>query len=339
MHIEPNSALPAGPKHTLVAPALESLLNRSMLQVEVVAELHRCGSWFLDEPRYHCGLFHLVGVGRCQVESPVLSRALMLEAGDLVIFPHGHPHQLSDRDRSCSDQTSLICGEFRFTGTSQHPLNLALPACMVVRAAEASHPFRELAAMMVSLVHTGCVGRQVLLNKLADTLFTLAICHYADDAGERQGLFASLADPRIARVLQAVYDHPGQGWTMQSMASLACMSRSAFAERFTQLMKMPPIQYVTQWRVSLAEQLLRDRQQSVAGIAQQLGYSSEAAFRRLFKRVSGICPGRIRGESQRCEEDARPSSLGAHIPAMHSDFQSPPPGSRLRYGSASTAMY
>jgi AraC-like DNA-binding protein len=86
---------------------------------------------------------------------------------------------------------------------------------------------------------------------------------------------------------------------MQSMAALACMSRSAFAERFTQLMKVPPIQYLTQWRVSLAEQWLRDRQQSVAGIAQQLGYSSEAAFRRLFKRVSGICPGRIRGESAR----------------------------------------
>ncbi|HEY2622247.1 MAG TPA: helix-turn-helix transcriptional regulator, partial [Dyella sp.] len=88
-------------------------------------------------------------------------------------------------------------------------------------------------------------------------------------------------------------------WTMQSMASLACMSRSAFAERFTQLMKVPPVQYVTQWRVSVAEQLLRDRQQSVAGIAQQLGYSSEAAFRRLFKRVSGICPGRVRAESCR----------------------------------------
>jgi AraC-like DNA-binding protein len=87
---------------------------------------------------------------------------------------------------------------------------------------------------------------------------------------------------------------------MQSMASLACMSRSAFSERFTQLMKVPPVQYVTQWRVSVAEQLLRNRQQSVAGIAQQLGYSSEAAFRRLFKRVSGICPGRIRAESSRC---------------------------------------
>lgn len=73
MSIEPNPSLPAGPRPRLVEPALESLLNRSMLQVQVVAELHRCGSWFADAPRYECGLFHLVGTGRCQVESEELA--------------------------------------------------------------------------------------------------------------------------------------------------------------------------------------------------------------------------------------------------------------------------
>lgn len=299
MIIEPNPSLPPGPRTQLVDPALESLLNRSMLQVQVVAELHRCGSWFADAPRYECGLFHLVGSGRCKVESDEFGEAVTLETGDLVIFPHGAPHRLSGTVDDDLQQTSLICGEFRFTGSTQHPLNLALPACMVIHAANASTPFRQLAATMADVVHADCAGRHVLLNKLADALFTLAICDYARDTGERQGLFASLADPRIARVLQSVHDHPGRAWTMQSMAALACMSRSAFAERFTQLMKQPPIQYVTQWRVSVAEQLLRDRQQSVAGIAQQLGYSSEAAFRRLFKRVSGKCPGRVRGDGMR----------------------------------------
>jgi AraC-like DNA-binding protein len=298
MYVEPNPSLPAGPRPRLVEPALESLLNRSMLQVQVVAELHRCGSWFADAPRYECGLFHLVGTGRCQVESEELGKVVTLETGDLVIFPHGAPHRLSGAAGNDMQQTSLICGEFRFTGSSQHPLKLALPACMVIHAADASAPFRQLASTMAQVVHADCAGRHVLLNKLADALFTLAICDYSRTTDERQGLFASLADPRIARVLQAVHDHPGKAWSMQSMAALACMSRSAFAERFTQLMRQPPIQYVTQWRVSVAEQLLRDRQQSVAGIAQQLGYSSEAAFRRLFKRVSGRCPGRVRGEGR-----------------------------------------
>lgn len=296
MYIEPHPELPDGPPPRLIAPALESLLNQSMLRVDVVAELHRCGSWFLSQPRYSCGLFHLVGAGRCTFECPALGGPVQLEAGDLVVLPQGDAHRLSvdAQDSAHPDRTSFICGELKFLGNAHHPLSHALPACFVTRSQQAGATFRQLSAMMVEMVDAGLAGRQVLLNKLADALFTLAVCDYASRAGEHRGLFAALADPRICKVLHAVHDTPGFSWTMQSLASLACMSRSAFAERFTHLMKMPPMQYVTQWRVTVAEQLLRDRRQSVADIAQQLGYSSEAAFRRLFKRVSGVGPGRVR---------------------------------------------
>jgi len=300
VYIEHNPLLSEMPPPTLVEPALESLLTRSMLRVEVIAELHRCGSWFHEQPRYHCGLFHLIGTGKCRVHCDGLGEALELEAGDLVILPHGDAHSLSVEDgdgrQEAACRTSLICGELHFSGNVQHPLSHALPTCFVVRAKEAGDLFRQLSGMMVGVVGAGLIGRQVLLNKLADTLFALAVCDYARRATERRGVFAALSDARISRVLQAVHEKPGHAWTMQSLASLACMSRSAFAERFTQLMKMPPMQYVTQWRVSIAGQLLRERQQSVACIAEQLGYSSEAAFRRLFKRVSGVCPGRLRAE-------------------------------------------
>ena len=302
VYIEHNSLLSAAPRPTLVEPALESLLTQSMLRVEVIAELHRCGSWFQEQPRYHCGLFHLIGTGRCRVHCSGLDEALDLEVGDLVILPHGDAHRLSVEDgdgdgrQEVSCRTSLICGELHFSGNAQHPLSHALPTCFVVRAKEAGDLFRQLSDMMVGVVGTGLVGRRVLLNKLADTLFALAVCDYAKRATEQRGVFAALADTRISRVLQAVHENPGHGWTMQSLAAHACMSRSAFAERFTQLMKLPPMQYVTQWRVSIARQMLRERRQSVACIAEKLGYSSEAAFRRLFKRVSGVCPGRLRAE-------------------------------------------
>lgn len=291
-----DSATFANPER--VAPALESLLNQSSLRVDVVAEPHRCGSWFHDEPRYACGLFHLVGTGQCQIESAALDHALYLETGDLVVLPHGDPHRLSSvTSMGHPNATSLICGELHFSTHAQHPFNHALPSCFVVRSQEASDAFRQLSTTMVGVASSELTGRQVLLNKLADTLFTLAVCDYASRTTERHGLFAALEDQRICKVLHAVHESPGYLWTMHSMASLSCMSRSAFAERFTQLMKVPPMQYVTQWRVSIAEQLLRDRQLSVAAIAEQLGYSSEAAFRRLFKRVSGINPGKIRAET------------------------------------------
>ncbi|HTC28021.1 AraC family transcriptional regulator [Dyella sp.] len=298
MYIEHTPALASSPRPLPVEPALESLLSQSMLRVDIVAELQYCGSWFMDEPRYDCGLFHLVGTGECLVESPALTEALQLQAGDLVVFPHGDPHRLSATSDDPTSSTSLICGELHFSSNTMHPLSHALPACFVVRAAHADNVFRSLSTMMVDVANSGLAGRQVLLNKLADTLFTLAICDFAQRQTDHRGLFAALADTRICKVLRAVHENPGHAWTMQCMAALACMSRSAFAERFAQLMKVPPMQYVTQWRVSVAERLLRDRQLSVASIAEQLGYSSEAAFRRLFKRVSGVCPGHIRSQDQ-----------------------------------------
>jgi AraC family transcriptional activator of mtrCDE len=295
--IETNPQLAGQSPSLLIEPALESLLSQSMLRIKVIAELHRCGSWFLEEPQYPGGIFHLVGSGQCKAESNALDRVMHLEKGDLILFPQGDPHRLSVRDGAHAkddDHTSFICGEMHFFGNNHHPLNQALPPCFIVRAEEAGETFNQLTSMMVGLVNAGQGGRQILLNKLADALFTLAVCDYAKRSGSRRGLFAAVGDPRISKLLQAVHEHPGGAWTMQSMASIACMSRSAFAERFTQLMQVPPMQYVTQWRVSVAEQLLLDRNQSVACIAEQLGYSSEAVFRRLFKRVSGTRPGQVR---------------------------------------------
>lgn len=294
MYFEPHAAFASEPRPPRLEPALEALLNQSMLQVDVLDELYHCGTRFLDEPRYACGVFHLIGTGQCEVESELLDGALLLEPGDLIVFPHGDPHRLRAAPHSDLRSTGMICGELRFATHAWHPLKHALPGCFVVRAADADALFRNLSAMMIEMVGTGVTARQVLLNKLADTLFTLAICDYAQRHADRRGLFTALTDARICKVLQAVHEHPGHAWTIEAMAELACMSRSAFAERFVQLMQVPPMQYVTQWRVSVAQRLLHDRQLSVGCIAERLGYRSEAAFRRLFKRVSGMCPGRLR---------------------------------------------
>lgn len=294
MYIEHHSTLARQSRYPRVEPALESLLSQSMLRAEVMDDLYHCGTRFIEEPRYPCGVFHLIGAGLCEVEGPALDETLYLQPGDLVVFPHGDPHRLRASPNSDAASTSMICGELHFSSHGQHPLKHALPDCFVVRAEQADALFRNLSAMMIEMASAKLPGRQVLLNKLADTLFTLAVCDYAHRHADRRGLFTALADARICKVLHAVHEHPGRPWTMQAMASLACMSRSAFAERFVQLMKVPPMQYVTQWRVSIAERLLHDRQRSVASIAEQLGYSSEAAFRRLYKRVSGTCPGRVR---------------------------------------------
>jgi transcriptional regulator GlxA family with amidase domain len=131
-------------------------------------------------------------------------------------------------------------------------------------------------------------------NKLADSLFTMAVCEYVRSAGQPRGLLAALTDTRLSKALAAMHQRPGEDWTIQSLAQIAGMSRTAFAELFTETVGAPPIQYLAQWRATEARRLLKNRRFSVAAIAEMLGYRSEAAFRRFFKRVEGVGPGKVR---------------------------------------------
>jgi AraC family transcriptional activator of mtrCDE len=109
---------------------------------------------------------------------------------------------------------------------------------------------------------------------------------------------ATLLDGRIARTLAVIHDRLDEQWTLRSLANVAGMSRSTFALHFSALTGMPPMRYVTSWKVARSKHLLQDRQLSVAKVAEMLGYSSEAAFRKLFKRVEGIGPGQARAAAR-----------------------------------------
>ena len=139
-------------------------------------------------------------------------------------------------------------------------------------------------------------GQQAVRNKLADTLFTLAVCEYVRRSEQPRGLLAALTDTRLARALSAMHERPGEDWTLAELARVAGMSRTAFAELFAQTVGQPPMQYLAGWRAAEARRLLHDRRLSVANIAERLGYRSEAAFRRFFKRLEGIGPGRLRAK-------------------------------------------
>jgi AraC family transcriptional activator of mtrCDE len=104
----------------------------------------------------------------------------------------------------------------------------------------------------------------------------------------------SISNAKIARVLAAIHDRLDEQWTLRSLAAVAGMSRSTFALHFAALMGMPPMRYVASWKVARSKHLLQDRRLSVAKVAEMLGYSSEAAFRKLFKRIEGIGPGQAR---------------------------------------------
>jgi len=118
--------------------------------------------------------------------------------------------------------------------------------------------------------------------------------HHMANVPELTGFLAALKDERIARALAALHRSPGKDWRVDSLAHEAGMSRTVFAERFAALLGRTPMQYLAAWRMHLAEEMLKLRRASVAQVAERLGYQTETAFRRAFKRVRGIGPGDVR---------------------------------------------
>ena len=270
--------------------SLESLLDLSLVHVDIqgadAGEHH-------GPPRQYCGLFHLAGAHPCQVHGASIGAPIRLEPGELLIASFDTHGDLKAIDLQLSGP-SVIRGSLYVTGGWHRQFHDVLPPWFVIRPGDAGDVYRRLANAMIEVSHSSVTGRGVILNKLAEILFTIAMCHYARRSDASPGLFTAFSDRRISKVLNAVHEDPGRCWNVQTMAALACMSRSSFTQRFTQLMKMPPGQYITYWRMQLAERLLQDPRLSVADVAEQVGYASKAAFYRLFKRIQGMCPGEMR---------------------------------------------
>ncbi len=138
-------------------------------------------------------------------------------------------------------------------------------------------------------------GGEAVMTRLADILVIQAIRSWLDgDPAAQKGWFGALRDPHIGRAIAAVHRDPAQVWTVEALAREAAMSRSAFAARFADLVGEPPVRYVARWRMQVAHAALRDDGATVAELADRLGYRSEAAFARAFKRLIGVSPGAVK---------------------------------------------
>jgi AraC family transcriptional activator of mtrCDE len=288
VNVQTGSPLSESPRDAVLA----AVFKAHPLEVSLVESFEYCGHWFENEPPTPQGSFHLIDRGSCWVRCTHLREPLQLQAGDLVVFPRGSAHTLHGRlpdEAPLPDvYSTLICGAFRFSSERQNPLLQALPEVFVVRAEAGGPGFRELAQVLAGSARRPLPGQQALLNKLADSLFVMAVCVYAAQTStDGVGLLAALAEPRLAKALAAMHLQPGAAWRVDALAKVAGMSRTAFSVEFTRRLGRSPFQYLTECRVAEARRLLHDKRLSVAAIAEQLGYQSEAAFRRTFKRVEG----------------------------------------------------
>lgn len=284
---------------------LDGILAAYQLHARITDNMRYCGRWRDWDPQAPPGTawFHLLDQGACWMKVEGIDAPIRLDAGDFVVLARGTAHVLTpveDADGGVrhDSYTTMLCGEFNFESTSGNPVMDGLPEIMHVRGAESGGAYRQLAELLVLEANQGGFGSQAVTDKLADALFVMALRrHLADSSTARRGLFAALADPRLKRALDAMHHQPGKDWTVASLAEVALLSRTSFAERFAEVLEETPYQYLTRWRMAQALKLLRDPRLSVAHVAERLGYQTEAAFRRGFKRVHGYGPGSVRRKS------------------------------------------
>ncbi len=186
--------------------------------------------------------------------------------------------------------TTFACGALRLDGDLFSPLLDTLPSVLVVPAAPGSSLRAAVDALVVELADDR-PGQQTMLDRLLDVVFICILRDQLSRQPQQPGWHAAVTDPALARALGAIHADPACEHTVASLAHAARLSRSAFAQRFTAAVGMPPHTYLTRWRMSLARERLRDTDEPLAAIAREVGYSSPYAFGAAFKRTFGTAPG------------------------------------------------
>jgi transcriptional regulator GlxA family with amidase domain len=192
--------------------------------------------------------------------------------------------------------TSLVAGQFTFGGAaSRNPLLATLPPLLHLPAdAMAASPQLGVVPLILSETATPGPGATIVLARLADLLLIHALRYWLATTGAESCGLRAVADPPIGAALKLMHARLAEPWTVESLASAVAMSRSAFAARFTKLVGEPPLQYLARWRMTKAALLLSTSQESVAAVADQVGYANPVAFTKLFTRLQGVGPGAYR---------------------------------------------
>ena len=272
----------------------------------------------------HLISYHILTGGHCFVrlidEAPI-----EMLPGDVIVFPHGDPNVMSSgRDLRALGVTtsfpdryphtvvlgkggppaaSFVCG---FLGCDHRPFNpllASLPRLLHMRGMSSAW-LDGFARQVTKESQLGRPGAGGVLTRLAELMFIELLRRYLEELPQGQtGWLAGLRDEAVGRVLALVHDRPGHSWTLEELAREANSSRTTLAKRFTELVGQAPMQYLTQWRMQVAANLLSQGGAKVATIGREVGYDSEAAFSRAFKKSTGAAPGAWRDARSRTTLD------------------------------------
>lgn len=300
--------------------SIGKLLDSLHMESSFFTQSSLCSPWALEmPPMSNCMMYHIV------VDGSVLFQLgddeIELGSGDFILFPKGDGHRLSDG--SCTSftplsklpikavtdryetlsfggsgaQSDLVCGVLLF----QHPLAIKLlgilPSYIVIRRDNetSSSTIVNISSLLKAETHNIGVGAEGVIARLSDILVITAMRQYLDElSDDKVGWIGALEDARIGNALKIIHEAPEHHWSLEEIAQKVGMSRTSFAQQFKRLVGNTPMEYLTEWRMSLAYSKLQLSKDSILSIALDIGYQSEAAFSRAFKKTIGQSPNEIR---------------------------------------------
>ncbi|KAB7614003.1 AraC family transcriptional regulator [Amylibacter sp. SFDW26] len=308
---------------------LSDILTKISLQGTLYFRTAFTKPWGVAVPSFeNVARFHYAHRGDCLISVDGVDEPTLLAQGDLIIIPHGSAHSLycghdpentilpldEVLERSGFDgsgvlvfggdederETQLICGHFSFVKNANHMLLERLPPIIHIRNyGEASGKWMESTLRMIGDETGGVqIGGDLIALKMSEVIFAQAIRSYLDSDASAEAGLAGFSDPHISRALDAFHKKPTEGWSVESLAREAGLSRTGFAVLFSKKMGVTPMQYVTSWRMELAKQILADHKISLAELSDLVGYASESAFARVFKKEVGFTPAGYRNHIQ-----------------------------------------
>lgn len=269
---------------------LSPLLERFRVHAHLFHTGPLCGvTQFSAEPGR--GFLHVLRSGEMVVTHRARSgaqRKLKVTEPTLLFYPRPLAHDFQNAPRDGAD---FVCATLDFEGGLQHPLVRAMPPLLVLPLRSVEGLEHTLALLFAETERVRC-GHRLLADRLLDVLVLQLLRWLLDHPAEAQlplGLLTGLAHPKLARALTALHETPGATWSLETMAGVAGMSRSAFAAAFRQHLGQTPAEYLVCWRMSIAQTLLR-RGASVKTVGDELGYASASSLSRAFAQTLGVSP-------------------------------------------------
>jgi len=301
---------------------LSSILRNIHLKGSVYFSSCFCSPWGLDIDINKKASFHIVVRGQCWLQMEHLQQPIPLVGGDIVILPHGARHQIFDNpDSPCqngaqvvaniihgnnpfagdNDHFNIVCGYFEFDRSAPNYFLDALPQ-VIHLTQQQRQEFGWLDTALQLVITEASMeqpGKALLLDRVTELLFIQVIRAFIQLNRHSENYFAALNDRALSKALSLMHSQPDNDWTLDNLGSQVGMSRSRFAQHFHQLVGITPMRYLLSCRMQLAKQQIQETGAPLNKIAELVGYASDSAFKKAFKRFFGQTPAYFRKQKKR----------------------------------------